>query len=65
MYYKDDDGCPFDLCTTANGFLGLLRQVAINDIGKILDSIRTASQRAWSEREKKKPNGSGHSEERS
>ena len=65
MYYKDDDGCPFDLCTTANGFLGLLRQVAINDIGKILDSIRTASQRAWSEREKKNPNGSGHSEERS
>lgn len=53
MDYKDDDGYPFGLSMTADGFLDILRQTALNDIGKSLDSIRNSNQRVWSEQKAK------------
>ena len=53
MDYKDDDGYPFGLSMTANGFLDILRQSALNDIGKSLDSIRNSHQRIWGEQKAK------------
>ena len=57
--YKDDDGYPYAVDMTAEDFIGILRQMALNSIGEVLDEIRASGQRDWRQWKEEHANSDG------
>jgi len=49
LSFKDDDEHPFSYDFDTAELLNIQREIALNDIGKVLDKIREVGQKTWAE----------------
>lgn len=61
--YKDDDGHPYNLDMTIDGFIQILRQIALNSMGEVLDKIRASGQCNWKAWKEEHISSKGQSED--